>query len=77
MKNENKNLPRLTRFISWELVVLALLLVSVIGVALRGPLKSFPDLASNGSISQFERDPYDILPDRSANSPRNRVETGL
>lgn len=77
MKNENKNLPRVASYFSWELVVLALLLVSVIGVALRGPLKTFPELASNGTLSQFEKDPYDIRPDRNMSGPRNRVETGL
>jgi hypothetical protein len=78
MKSDNKSLRRRKLEVpSWELIVLALLLVTVLGVALRGPVNSFPELASNASLTQLERDPYDIRPERSVSGSRNRVETGL
>ena len=62
---------------SWELIVLIVLLVTVLGVALRTPMKSFPDLAMRGvAMRELNRDPYDLRSERSF-VERNRVETGL
>lgn len=62
---------------SWEFVVLVLLLVTVLGVALRAPMKTFPDMAMSSSVRQIDRDPYDLQSERTFNDSRNRVETGL
>lgn len=70
MKTEKKNssgsLEQNGCAFPWELMVLLMLLVTVIGVALRGPVKNFP-----------HRDPYDLRADRTVVEVRNRVETGL
>ena len=62
---------------SWEFLVLILFAVTVLGLALRSPLKSFPNLASQSTLRQLDRDPYDLRADRSFGDSRNRVETGL
>ena len=81
MKDQNRNASRrLTDHLekrSWELLVLIVLLVTVLGVALRSPMKSFPDLASRTTFRQSERDPYDLQPERTLSETRNRVETGF
>jgi hypothetical protein len=81
MKVQNRNASRrLTDRLempSWELVVLIVLLVTVLGVALRSPLKSFPDLASRTTFRQSDRDPYDLHPERAFVETRDRVETGF
>lgn len=59
---------------SWEVVLLIILLVTVVGVALRPPLKSFPTLASRNA---FRADPYDLRAERTMNDVRERVELGL
>lgn len=50
----------------WELALLILLLVTVLGVALRTPVKSFP-----------HHDPYDLRSERTISDARTQVETGL
>lgn len=82
MKDQNRNTSRrLSNRIgapSWELLVLIVLLVTVFGVALRSPMKSFPDLASRSStLRPGDRDPYDLRSERSTSDTRNRVETGF
>jgi hypothetical protein len=81
MRNENQNASRSlsARFElpSWELLVLILFAVTVLGLALRSPMKSFPNLASQSKLRQLDRDPYDLQSERSFNDSRNRVETGL
>jgi hypothetical protein len=62
---------------SWELLVLILFAVTVLGLALRSPLKTFPKLASQSALRQLDRDPYDLQADRATGDSRNRVETGL
>lgn len=52
--------------ISWELALLIVLVMTVLGVATRSQVKSFP-----------HHDPYDLRADRAVADSRNRVETGL
>jgi|GEM_PF-4010136 len=80
--NEQKHsasrpLPLRLELPSWEFVVLLLLLVTVLGVALRSPVKRFPDMAMRSSNHKLDRDPYDLQSERGFNDSRNRVETGL
>ena len=70
MKVENqKSLDTLATLRSvppWEFALLILLLVTVLGLALRAPLKSFP-----------HHDPYDLRSERTVSDARAQVETGL
>jgi hypothetical protein len=81
VKDQNQNASqRLTNRLdlpSWEFVLLIVLLVTVLGVALRAPMNSFPDLAASTAASPVDRDPYDLRGDRTLSDNRNRVETGL
>ncbi len=77
IRNASQRLSVRLEMPSWELLVLIVLLVTILGLALRSPLKSFPDLASRASFRQTERDPYDLRPDRALDETRNRVETGF
>ncbi len=65
-RNANDGLKKQQRVISWELALLIVLLMTVLGVALRGPLKTFPRL-----------DPYDLRNERSISDNRSHVEIGL
>jgi hypothetical protein len=76
-RNASRSLSVRFELPSWELLVLVLFAVTVLGLALRSPMKSFPNLASDSSLRQLNRDPYDLQSDRSMNDSRNRVETGL
>lgn len=70
MNEENqKTSRRLTRkplALSWEFVLLLMLMVTVLGVALRSPMKTFP-----------RQDPYDLRSERTVSDAKNRVVTGL
>lgn len=65
----------------WELWLLLLLLVTVFGIAARGPSQSFPSVFSTPSMaasnSRLQQDPYDILPTSPETEYRNSLETGL
>ncbi len=76
-RNPSRSLSERMELPSWELLLLILFAVTVLGLALRSPLKTFPRLASEASMRQLDRDPYDLQSDRSINDSRNRVETGL
>lgn len=72
MKDQNRNASRrLFELPSWEFIVLVFLLLTVIGVALRSPVKTFPSVASAA------HDPYDLQTDHVASDSRNRVVTGF
>lgn len=68
---------------SFKWIVLAVLLVTVLSVTLKSPLKTLPEARDTShdvaatERSHLENDPYDLRPERGYTSPRNRVETGL
>ncbi|HVK61455.1 MAG TPA: hypothetical protein VM432_07890 [Bdellovibrionales bacterium] len=59
---------------AWELALLLLLLVTIFGFAVRGPMQTFPNLSQN---SRPERDLYGIESDRPLSDRPALVETGL
>lgn len=56
----------------WELWLLVLLMVTVFGLSMQGPSKSFRSAQARVEM----QDPYDIQPERN-HSERGHVETGL
>ncbi len=73
MKRDNKGLVLNSDFPTWELSLLAMLLLTALGVGFRSSMKTFPDV----STSQLSSDPYDVRPERTQANSMNRVETGL
>lgn len=63
----------------WELWVLLLLLVTVLGIAARRPSQSLTAYSPKVSAtnSRIQQDPYDIQPESSELERRNVLETGL
>jgi hypothetical protein len=63
--------------LSWELVLLAGLAVTIFGLYFCGPVSSFPKIASQTPVHSLENDPYDIQPDHNYSGGFHRVVIGL
>lgn len=62
---------------AWEFLLLLSLVVTVFSLSSRSTLQSFPDITHNTKLERFERDPYDIKPERKISDARTLVEIGL
>ena len=65
-QNAHESLSKRRLSLPWEVLLLIVLLVTVLGVALRSPVKNFP-----------HQDPYDLRTERAVSDARNRVVTGF
>ena len=68
----------LERFVpSWELLILIAFMVTVFGLATKGPVQRLPDQSSRSRFEEITRDPYDVSPERSLTNSRKLVEMGM
>ena len=75
--NASKLLSYLKAPVSLARWLLVLMIATVLGVALRSPMKSFRDPMRATPTFQGKLDPYDLRTEHSGTETRSRLETGL